>query len=83
MYTHVPAGPLGRALQSLATQRGFQLIYLSAQVRGRKTQGAEGQLSVDEALRQLLRGTGLTYRRIAGNGIGLPGKSSMANSQGA
>ena len=82
LYTHVPAGPLGRALQSLATQRGFQLIYLSAQLRGKKTQGAEGDLSVDGALSQLLRGTGLTYRRLAGDGFSIVPVSAESGASG-
>lgn len=67
--TRIPAEPLGRALRSLASERGFQVIYDSGQVDDRRTPGARGDLTVDEALTQVLRGTGLTFRRMSASGI--------------
>jgi len=62
--THIPAQSLGTALQALAKQRAFQVVYLSDAVDAMKTEGALGELTPDEALKQLLSGTGLTYRYL-------------------
>ena len=59
--THIAPQPLGAALQSLAKDRGFQVVYESAEVDPLRTQGATGELTFEEALTQLLAGTGLTY----------------------
>lgn len=67
--TRIPAEPLGPALRALASERGFQVIYDSGQVDDRRTRGARGDLTVDEALTQVLRGTGLTFRRMSDSGI--------------
>jgi iron complex outermembrane recepter protein len=62
--TNIPAQALGTALQALAKQRAFQVVYLSDAVDTMKTEGASGELTPDEALKQLLSGTGLTYRYL-------------------
>ena len=62
--THIPAQLLGPALQSLAKERGFQVVYLSDHVDPLSTQGATGELTSDEALERLLSGTGLSYRHL-------------------
>ncbi len=62
--TNIPAQSLGTALQALAKQRAFQVVYLSDAVDKLKTQGASGELTPDEALKQLLSGTGLSYRYL-------------------
>lgn len=69
MQTNIPPEPLGVALQALARHRNFQIAYVSEQVDHRRTQGAVGNLTVDEALARLLRGTGLTFDRMPDNGI--------------
>lgn len=60
--TNIPAEPLGSALQTLAKERKFQIVYVSEQVDDLHTQGAKGQLTPAQALTHLLLGTGLTYR---------------------
>ena len=76
--TAIPAGPLGAALQMLAQDRDLQVAYASEEVDSVTTRGASGKLTVDEALTQLLRDTGLTYRHSGENGISilraLPGR---------
>ena len=62
--TSIPAQPLGPALQALATQRNFQVVFVSEDVNSLRTQGAMGELTQEEALQQLLRGTGLTFRYL-------------------
>src|SRR3990172_6457604 len=57
-YTNIPAQGLGPALQFLAKEHGIQLIYVSEEINGLRTAGAVGDLTADQALRQLLKGTG-------------------------
>jgi iron complex outermembrane recepter protein len=71
----IPAGPLGQALQILAQERDLQVAYAANEVDPITTQGASGELTIDEALIQLLRNTGLTFRHTGSNGISiLPAK---------
>lgn len=67
--TSIPTGPLGQALQELAQDRDLQIAYVSDEVASIITPGASGDLTTDEALTQLLRGTGLTYKHSVDNGI--------------
>jgi outer membrane receptor protein involved in Fe transport len=60
----IPAQRLGAALQTLSTQRAVNVVFLSEDVEDRRTKGVLGSLTVDEALKQLLNGTGLTYQYI-------------------
>lgn len=63
--TEIPPEALGPALAKLAQMRDMQVLYLSKTVQGRRTAGANGELTADEALTRLLSGTGLTYRFLA------------------
>ena len=60
--TDIAAQPLGAALEKLARDRDLQLVYATDEVGSVRTGGAAGNLSVSDALAQLLQGTGLTYR---------------------
>jgi hypothetical protein len=62
--THIAAQELGPALQLLARERDFQLVYASEVIGHAHTEGASGDLTAEEALEQLLRGTGLSFRHI-------------------
>jgi iron complex outermembrane receptor protein len=63
--TDIPAQNLGSALKALAQTRDLQVLYFSDSVRDVRTGGAAGELTTDEALTQLLSGTGLTYRYVS------------------
>ena len=63
-FTNIPAQELGSALQTLAQEHDVQLVYLSEGIDKLKTQGAVGDLTAEEALKKLLRGTGLSYRYL-------------------
>ena len=65
--TDIPAQALGSALQVLAKQHDIQLVYRSDLVNDQKTAGAAGDLTLEEALTELLKGTGLTFNYL-GNG---------------
>jgi iron complex outermembrane recepter protein len=62
--THIQAQGLGPALRALAKEHGFQLVYRAELVRELNTSGAIGELTTEDALTQLLQGTGLTHRRL-------------------
>lgn len=66
--TYIPPQSLASALTSLAKERGFQIVFVSIDVDALQTSGTSGELTSEEALTQLLRGTGLTYRIIDESG---------------
>src|SRR3546814_2297543 len=55
----IPAGDLGRALNSFARQANQELIFSSALVAGKRTKGVRGGLEPRAALDILLEGSGL------------------------
>jgi iron complex outermembrane receptor protein len=67
--THIAAQGLGPALKQLGLSRGLQVLYLSNTVRDISTNGANGDMTANEALQQLLSGTGLTYRYLDDNTV--------------
>lgn len=67
--TSIAPQELALALQLLAKDREVQLVYRSELVNDRRTNGASGALTLDEALTQLLSGTGLMYRYLDHNAI--------------
>src|SRR5690242_1226689 len=62
--TNIPAQELGPALRFLAKDRDVQVVYRSELVADHRTSGAAGDLTFEQALEQLLSGTGLTYRYL-------------------
>src|SRR5207302_11264997 len=57
----IGAQPLAQALRVFARQTHLQIIYVSPLVAGRDSSGAHAGLSITDALRQLLDGTGLRF----------------------
>ena len=55
--TNIPPQSLGAALQELAKERGFQIVYVSEDVNSLRTGGAVGDFTPTEALQKLLEGT--------------------------
>lgn len=55
--------PLSRVLADLARQTGTELLFDAALVQGLRARPVRGRPRVDAALRQLLTGTGIGYRR--------------------
>lgn len=64
MQANIPPESLGPALRSLAQALDFQVVYASKDVTSRRTRGATGEFTPDEALQKVLAGTGMTFRRI-------------------
>ncbi|HEU4484054.1 MAG TPA: hypothetical protein VFR96_01090, partial [Povalibacter sp.] len=60
----IQAGGLGAALQALSRERKIHIIFVNEDVVAFSTRGVSGMLTTDEALLQLLEGTGLTFRYI-------------------
>jgi iron complex outermembrane receptor protein len=58
----IPAQPAGQVLDALAKQTGLQPFYAEGAVKGARSPGVKGKLSLREALDKALAGTGLTYQ---------------------
>src|SRR6185437_11837426 len=62
----IPAGPLSSALGAWGAQSDRQVVFAPDLVAGKQTGGASGQYGAEEALTQVLAGTGLTWKRVSG-----------------
>ncbi|MGJ7517868.1 TonB-dependent siderophore receptor [Pseudomonas baetica] len=58
---HIQAQPLGQALTQLGQQTSLQVFFSPDLVAGKQAPAVDGNLSPEEALRQLLQGSGLQY----------------------
>lgn len=58
---NIPPQSLSTALSALAEQTNVQVLYASDVANGRTTKGVTGTVTLEEAVRQLLEGTGLQY----------------------
>ena len=74
--THIAPQPLAQALETLAKDRHIQLVYRSELVGDRRTPGAWGMLTFEEALTQLLVGSGLKYSYLNEDAVMLMRESS-------
>lgn len=59
----IPAQPLSSALRALASQAGIQLVFTPETVGAGKGRAIKGEMSAEDALRQLLAGSGLEFRQ--------------------
>ena len=75
----VPAQPLQNAISVFGHQADIQIIAARKDTQGKRSRAIKGDLSVDEALEQLLGGTGLTEKRTGPETyIVIPGMSAPA-----
>jgi catecholate siderophore receptor len=58
----IPPGPLDKALAAFTAKTGIEIQAASDQIGQIASRGASGLLTADQALRTLLRDTGVTYR---------------------
>lgn len=65
----IAAGPLGRALNQLATQSRVQILYEPRLVEGRTVPSLVGESTLQEALGVLLQGADITPHRVNGNSV--------------
>lgn len=62
--TDIPAQTLRVALQTLSKERDLQFIFRADVIGSIQTPHVSGDLTIDEALTQLLSGTSLTYKYL-------------------
>lgn len=62
----IPTGSLAKALTSFGAQSGTQVSVETSVIQGLSSHGVTGRMTAQQALAQLLAGTGLTYR-LSGN----------------
>lgn len=62
----IPTGSLAKALTSFGAQSGKQVSVETSVIQGLSSPGVAGRMTAQQALAQLLAGTGLTYR-LSGN----------------
>ncbi|VCU71100.1 Ferrichrome receptor FcuA precursor [Pigmentiphaga humi] len=58
---NLPAQPLGQALLQLGRETSLQIFYPQQLVQGLQAPAVSGHLTPEQALRQLLQGTGINY----------------------
>lgn len=66
---NIPSGDLGEALRTFGTVSNTQILFSPDLVEGKRSQGLQGSLSIDEAMDSLLANTELTYRVTSSNVI--------------
>lgn len=59
-----PAQPLVESLRAVASQTQFNVFFEPKLVAGRQAPALKAQLTTEDALRELLKGTGLTYQLV-------------------
>jgi len=67
----IAAGSLKSALDAYARQSGRQVIYKVDEVRGAKSLGAEGSMTAEDALDQLLARSGFAAREDASGAVAI------------
>lgn len=68
----IPAKDLAAALSDLGNQANLQIVYSQDTVSGLRSRGVSGQMEPEQALRQMVQGTSITYR-IEGSHVTLQG----------
>ncbi|MBM7129589.1 TonB-dependent receptor [Dyella mobilis] len=71
--------PLAKALQSFSHEAGMQIVYSSDIPDSIRSPGAQAGLAPEQQLRQLLAGTGLTYRFVTPNTVTIVPGNVAAN----
>ena len=73
----IPAQPLSQALATLGRQSGLQVTVDPTVVAGKTSAAVAGPMTADQALRQILSSSGLTYQ-ISGNTVSVAGPPATA-----
>jgi iron complex outermembrane receptor protein len=60
---NLPSQSLAESLRAVASQTQTNILFDRVLVRGLMAQALDAQLNLDQAMRRLLAGTGLTYRK--------------------
>ena len=78
----IPAGPLDQVLARFGRESGTQIAVNADLTDGQNSPGVRGSLTANEALQQLLAGTGLQAVRDASGEVTLHRPASPASSRG-
>jgi iron complex outermembrane receptor protein len=65
----IPAEPLASALSAFATQTGLQVVYVSGVIRNQKSHAVSAGLPARDALRRMLKGTGLRFDYLTSRSV--------------
>jgi Outer membrane receptor for Fe3+-dicitrate len=71
----IQAQPLASALNQLGQQTNLQLFFSPELVAGKQAPAVSGQLAPEQALQQLLQGSGLTYEMSQGTVVVKPAQA--------
>lgn len=78
---NIPAGSLGTALSRFASESGLLLSSDANLTAGKRTTGLQGEYTVEQALKQLLAGTGLQPRFSDNGAVTLERIASQGSDQ--
>jgi len=67
----IPKQKLGDALMALSSQSGMNIVGLSAEVESVDGRDISGFMTATQALEELLRGSGFTYRLVGSNSVSI------------
>lgn len=70
---NVPSQPLAQALTAFGQQAGVQIVVNNAAVAGKTSTAIGGSMTVEQALTQLLAGTGVGFRFTSANTVTISG----------
>lgn len=70
---NIPAQPLAQALTALGQQAGLQLAVSAPVVAGKTSSAVSGVMTAEQALQQLLAGTGVSYRFTSPSSVTVTG----------
>ena len=76
----IPAQPLAQALTAFGRQSGLQVAFDPAATAGKASAAVSGSMTAEQALRQLLAGSGLSYQFTSARAVTVSG---VAGSTGA
>jgi len=80
---NIPAGDLNAALLKLSSQGQLQLLYTTDLTDGKKTNGLSGSYAAQDALNQLLEGSGLSATQVDARVYTIKRHASSATSPAA
>jgi len=69
----IPAQPLGQALTAFGRQSGLQVAFDPAAAAGKISAAVSGSMTAEQALRQLLGGSGLSYQFTSARAVTVSG----------
>lgn len=72
----IPAQPLAQALTAFGRQSGLQVAVDTAVAAGKTSGAVVGSMTLEQALRQLLAGTGLSYQFTSANAVTVAGAAA-------